>query len=324
MLTTHSTSRGKFACHPYLPFALNPAWPDNNSAGFRGAEIALRKKAGVRRVACVGASTTYGLLVTADEAYPAQLEKLLNARGGQWEVINAGVPGYVSTETLVNYLVRVMPYSPDVAVVLLGRNDVFPQTYNGFQPDYSHYRRVGFNYTVSNYWHKELFGWSHLTMLLCTVGGQRFGWSEQEEHPLYGGMVWENCPSAEQAEANVADSARFSTYQRSLESLVAASKAHGVEVVICTMAMLPDRDGGNELPDEPAMQALVARVVDRNNEISRSVGERFAVPVVETAVLSSRPELFGDGCHMTAEGYRVRAAMISDAVWSLFCSERPR
>ncbi len=70
-LTTHSGARGRFASHPYLPFVLNPGFADQNAQGFRGAPLAPQKSAGVRRVACVGASTTYGLDVTAEEANPS-------------------------------------------------------------------------------------------------------------------------------------------------------------------------------------------------------------------------------------------------------------
>jgi len=82
-LTTHAAVRGRFASHPYLPFVLNPAFAGHNALGFRGADLAPQKPEGVRRVACVGASTTYGLDVTAEEANPAQLGTLLGREHGR-------------------------------------------------------------------------------------------------------------------------------------------------------------------------------------------------------------------------------------------------
>lgn len=314
LLTTHSTERGRFACHPNLPFALNPAWPDHNEFGCRGPAIAQKKPQGVQRVACIGASTTYGLFVSAADAYPSQLAKLLSAKHGPWEGINAGVPGYVSTETLTNFLLRILPLEPDVVVVLLGRNEIFPETYNGFRDDYSHFRRAGFNYTVSNYWHKELFRISHLAMLVCTLGGERFGWSERAEHPLYGGIVWENQPTPAQVAVHVGDASRLATLERSFASILAVCQARGIEVVVCTMAFLPQNFQKCELEPGPQMQTLLDQLIDKNNEVARAVARRFGVPVVEGAKLRERPDLFHDDCHMVAEGYRLRAQMVFDTL----------
>jgi hypothetical protein len=212
LLTTHSSVRGRFASHPNLPFVLNPAWASHNSLGFRGPEIARNKPAGVRRVTCIGASTTYGLDLSPEQAYPAQLGQLLNAEHGRWEVINAGVPGWISTEILINLQLRVLPLEPDVVVILEGRNEILPQTYNGFCADYTHFRRPGFSYVVSNYGHKQVFAWSRLAMLLCTAGGDRFGWSETAEHPLYGGIVWENRPTVDAAARNLEEPQRIATW----------------------------------------------------------------------------------------------------------------
>src|SRR4029077_5502311 len=71
-LTTHSPVRGRFASHPYLPFVLNPDFGGHNALGFRGGACEAKKAPGVRRIACVGASTTYGSLVDPEDSYPAQ------------------------------------------------------------------------------------------------------------------------------------------------------------------------------------------------------------------------------------------------------------
>jgi len=131
-------------------------------------------------VALIDSGLAYDLPIfrEAAEAYPERLRSLLAERHGAWEVVNAGVPGWVSTDSLINFQLRVLPLDPDVVVVYQGRNEVLPQAYNNFVDDYTHYRRPGFSYAVSNFGHKWLFSWSRLCMLLCTARGQRFGWSE--------------------------------------------------------------------------------------------------------------------------------------------------
>ncbi len=317
LLTTHSSTRGRFNSHPNLPFTLNPAWPGHNALGFRGPLPTTPKPKGTRRVACIGASTTYGLYVTPEEAFPAQLAARLQSTDARWEAINAGVPGYVSTEILTNLVLRVLPLEPDVVVIMEGRNEVFPQAYNAFQPDYTHYRRPGFNYLVSNYAHKHVFRCSRLAMLLCTVGGERFGWSEAAEHPLYGGIVWENRPNAAQLADNLGDPARASTWQRSLESMVAVCQARGIRVLLCTMAFRRGMLALDELPIDAAVAALMAGQVERNNGIVREVAAKAGVAVVETATLQERAEVFVDDCHVNAEGHRLRAEMVVEALLPL-------
>jgi lysophospholipase L1-like esterase len=311
-LTTHSSVRGRFASHPYLPYVLNPGFADHNAQGFRGAALATQKPAGVRRIACVGASTTYGLEVQAEEANPSQLGALLRKTHGAWEVINAGVPGWLSSETLVDLELRVLPLQPDVVVILEGRNELFPQAYNDFKPDYTHYRRPGFNYSVSNYGHKELFGWSRLAMLACTLRGERFGWSEKAEHPLYGGIVWEHRPTTAEAARNLQDSSRMAPLQSNLESMIELCRARGILVVVCTMAFRSEKLAMDELQPDPQIAPILGQQVERNNELAREVAGRLGAQIVETARLAERPELFFDDCHMNAEGHRLFAQMVYD------------
>lgn len=311
LLTTHSSVRGRFASHPNLPFVLNPAFAGHNEAGFRGQPLAVRKAPGVRRVACIGASTTYGTGVQADEAYPAQLAILLAEHHGPWESINAGVPGYVSTEILVTLLLRVLAFDPDVVVFLEGRNEVFPQAYNHFAADYSHYRQPGFNYTVSNYGHKLLFSWSHLAMLTCTLGGGHFGWVEADEHPLYGGICRTNRPSPTELTRNLADPACTDTWRQVLVSIAATCKARGILPVFCTMACVPTKLALNdELQPDADLHAVFGRQVERNNAIVREVCTQSGATLAEGSALSQHPEVFVDDCHVDVRGNRLRAELV--------------
>jgi lysophospholipase L1-like esterase len=320
-LTTHSPLRGHFASHPDLPYVLNPAYPGHNALGFRGAALERKKPAGVRRLACLGASTTYGMFVEAAEAFPAQLGSLLAQTHGRWEVINAGVPGWLSIETMVDLQLRVLPLDPDVVVVLQGRNEIFPQAYNGFQLDYTHFRRPGFNFAVSNYVHKEVFRWSRLAMLACTLRGERFGWSEVEEHPLYGGVVRENRPTTEEAELNLRNPAHSATLRLCLESMIELCHSRGIRVVVCTMPFRPDKLALQELDQDPHLNASVGEQVERNNQLARETARRLGATLVETSILSARDEIFLDDCHTTAEGHRLCAQMIYDALAPLL--DRP-
>lgn len=118
---------GRMAKDPVLFWRLRPGWssPDGREryglGGFR-AEFETAKPAGVRRVACVGDSNTYGLDVPAPLAWPALLESMLRAApgGGSWQVVNLGVPGYTSWQERRFVETELAAMSPDVVTIEAG------------------------------------------------------------------------------------------------------------------------------------------------------------------------------------------------------------
>ncbi|MEZ5290400.1 MAG: arylesterase [Vicinamibacterales bacterium] len=75
-----------------------------------------------RRIVFLGDSLTAGLGLPADESYPSLIQRRLEARGGGWTVVNAGVSGDTSAGG-----VRRLDWSIDggaaVVVIALGGND---------------------------------------------------------------------------------------------------------------------------------------------------------------------------------------------------------
>jgi lysophospholipase L1-like esterase len=70
-----------------------------NSLGYRGPEL----RSGTTRIACFGASETFGLYEAAGQEYPRQLERQLNTRvgGNMFQVVNVAYVGEtVATATL--------------------------------------------------------------------------------------------------------------------------------------------------------------------------------------------------------------------------------
>ena len=91
-----------------------------NSLGFRGPERSPRKAPGVRRVFCIGASNVYGLGLSDDQTWPAQLETRLNRDApGRTEVWNLGTPGYVGVQMAKTGEEAVRRYDPDLVIFAL-------------------------------------------------------------------------------------------------------------------------------------------------------------------------------------------------------------
>jgi acyl-CoA thioesterase-1 len=75
------------------------------------------------RIVAFGDSNTAGFGVSTPYKYPAQLERVLQARGHDVEVINAGVSGDTTAGAL-RRLNEAFPENTDIAIVFLGRNDM--------------------------------------------------------------------------------------------------------------------------------------------------------------------------------------------------------
>jgi lysophospholipase L1-like esterase len=77
------------------------------------------------RILAVGESTTFGLGVAHDKAYPEQLERRLNQHSAykKFVVINTGVPGQTSTSILRSIRYQLRKYEPQVVLTHFGVND---------------------------------------------------------------------------------------------------------------------------------------------------------------------------------------------------------
>lgn len=138
-----------YESHPYLPIILKPNTafkPRNitiNSLGYRGKEFKALKTPGTFRIVCIGGSTIFGIGSSSDRTtYPQFLEDILNTKiqRQRFEVINAGVPGYTTAESLIDLELRILDLSPDLIFIYHGYNDFKPNRVPNFKSDYSHWR----------------------------------------------------------------------------------------------------------------------------------------------------------------------------------------
>ncbi len=103
----------------------------------------IRCDAKAKMVACVGNSDTFGYGLSRQDAYPAQLEKILQCYDQQWEVENFGVSGatvlrlgdlpYVSTAVYQQALAS----EPDIVIFEFGGNAARPPNRGYIQEHYA-------------------------------------------------------------------------------------------------------------------------------------------------------------------------------------------
>ena len=73
-------------------------------------------------IVALGASNTFGKGVARDQAYPAQLQAILRARGVNVRVVNAGINGD-TTEGMLRRLDRAVPNGTSAVILQPGGND---------------------------------------------------------------------------------------------------------------------------------------------------------------------------------------------------------
>jgi acyl-CoA thioesterase-1 len=85
------------------------------------ADLAIAK-ANAATIVALGASNTYGKGVARHQAYPAQLEAILLAKGSKVRVVNAGINGD-TTEGMLRRLDRAVPNGTSAVILQPGGND---------------------------------------------------------------------------------------------------------------------------------------------------------------------------------------------------------
>jgi len=301
--------------HPYTVYCLAPGSKRTesgveysvNSLGYRGPEFTVEKPAGETRVVCVGGSTTFGTALADQDSYPRRLESRLRTRFPQRNpsVVNAGVPGFTSAETLVNVALRILDLEPDYLVVLDNVNELSPRRWPNFAADYSHFRKPfarpepsilgGFFESFSAFYclarfHLTDYRWCQYVEFYCTRDftknwmGPPVDLSERTLRPFHDRLV----------------------------RVCRLARASGARPVLCTMA-----HRGDFAKDGPVFTELMAQ----QNEAIREIARTEDVPLADLdAELTGTADHFVDAVHFTPGGAALVASVVGrsllrDGTW---------
>jgi lysophospholipase L1-like esterase len=287
-----------FRPHALLNFELTPdvrrrGRETIGPLGFRGLTPAVPKPAGTLRVLCLGGSTTYGDGLADGETYPERLQDLLAADGGvPCEVVNLGVPGYTTAETLMNLWLKGLDLEPDALVVYHAVNDYRPRTLPRIDEAYRDFRRV---------WVEEELAPTPLVRALgrCALGRMALG-HRTRRHGLY--AFTERAAPLRLSRAEIAAADSLFVFERNLRALVDVAGARGIGVVLATQAQCGARlQDGERAP------------IDEHNEVTRRVARERGALLCEVARDFPEQDTFlpGDPVHLSAAGSREQAQRIA-------------
>jgi len=260
---------------------------------------------------CLGASTTFGGgLLDWREAYPARLQGELHARGlAHVRVVNAGVSGYTSWETLANYLFRASDLEPDLVIVYHAVNDLVarltwpPETYRS---DNSAFRSP-----ASQVHWPALYEHSDALRMLAIDAGWLVPHSRLDR--LFGGRAeWHIGSRAfdddELRRVLAANPPRY--FERNLRRLARAAHDDGARVLFLTFA----RCSGFPDQRESTSPAFAEAFAEMNASL-RAVAAATQSPLYDLAAdYPDECALFLDAVHMNAEGCAHLARRIAEAL----------
>ncbi|MCA9003088.1 MAG: SGNH/GDSL hydrolase family protein, partial [Planctomycetes bacterium] len=284
---------------PYLAYALKPDFQvqhdqpfkitTHNKDGYRGPLRAVPKPEGVYRILCLGGSSTHGTSTNTDEStWPARLEHhLVEATGKKIEVINFGVFGYSTFESLVNLSYRGLRLEPDLVLVYHSINDMRCALYNmggEVKSDNSHWRAIWPQVMESpgeNLLEKSL--------LYCALRKEFTDYLARFQ-VIDAFAIVNYDPAAPDPYANeVVSPVGFESFARNLTNIVATARTQGARTLFITQAL--DRED-----IKAGSRQLQWDSMDRMGEIllkvAQDTGAGFcdARPIMEQAFAQVTPE----------------------------------
>lgn len=272
-----------------------------NALGLRCAEI--RPKADNEfRILSLGESSTFGARVEDHETYSARLEELLNARDDSriYRVINAGVSGYTSFQSVKYLETRGLQLQPDLILFYHEQNDFLQARYS----DRELYE------SGSHAWHRRLADYSAFYRVVSNALARRSIEAARLKSTETQNAAAEIVDQHPEPEGSLTDSegrTRVSRGQRrdNFQQLAAIGKAHRIRLVIIH-------------PCYANTELHRCELTEFCSDSGTAMYEAFDALHAEGI---GQRELFADECHPNAKGHTALARGLYEFLSDQFMTE---
>lgn len=227
---------------PFLQFKMTDSYTTNvNSQGFRGQNISKVKKSGTYRIFILGGSTVLNRGTQFKKISSRILEKKLQKRfpDKKVEVMNAGVDGYTTEHSIIQYLFKIKDFDPDLIIMWHGYNDWAyscsppDKTYGDFKSDYSHYLSADATMVFDHFRPQPLIAFKSLAFDFFIRFLQDNWYSDvfkyYQKNSSFQGYFTESTKSRQY---DLNDLPSLKSYERNLQSLINILKADNIELII--------------------------------------------------------------------------------------------
>ena len=262
------------------------------------------------RIAVLGGSSIYTEMVRDfRKSFTVQLQRVLRDKYGYTnvEVVNAGVGGYTSWESLVNLEFRVLDIDPDLLIIYHGANDVHARLVSS-----SLYR--GDNFGLRKQWSlAEIPFWERSVLF-------RFIASKLNFVPLHFRYGLYDCVNTHSSHAgimgydekiggnplSVLKNNPPIYFERNLRNMIAIAKEYNIQILFATWAYSP-------LFEDYASTQHYQLGFKENNEAVRNVTEKHNIQLFDfVKVMPSDKRFWHDGRHVNEEGALLKANLFAE------------
>ncbi len=312
--------------HPFLGFTLKPSVKINhpsmhyktNAFGFRGEEISAIKGPDTVRIFCLGGSSAWGHGLHDTETWPYKLQKELQKMypARRIEVVNAGVPGYTTFQSMINFQTNILDFQPDIIIVYHVWNDI--KYWTEITPTHNFSRTgLAFDKPPQTFLDRIL----HKSYTFIFLGAiKRIIKERFSNRYARGGEPVPEKTSGKRIDFSYGES----VYRRNLRNIIATAKANGVITVLSNELTLIKKNSSKEedlkimwfLPKDKMIQAF-----DDADNILRelSASERVEFVDIRNSVPSNLKTLrdhihpMVEGCDRIAHVFSQRLKIIIDS-----------
>ena len=293
-----------------------------NGMGYRGPEIAPRKRPSVQRIIILGGSSVFDQNMTDSTAaqgrdWPHRVERLLNEEGFQnVEIINAGVPGHASFDALGRLYAQLWMYKPDYILFYEAWNDI--KYFRDLSPErplivrYEPFKPGSNVFAEYQGWWDRLLSGSQLYVKLRNryYEWKARGWSSR---------IGREGVAPEGPYQSTLSGFAIDQYRLDVKLIVDLARDIGAIPILITQATLVSpRNSEKErrlisyeyqlLTHSALVQAFAATY-----QVLRAVGSEKSVPVLDLAKdLNGRAEFFTDHVHLNAKGSEEVARRVAE------------
>jgi len=319
--------------HPYLLWENTPEFisedgiRQTNNLGYRNKEdFNFTKDPKVFRILVLGGSTTYGYLLDGPEdAWPSQLEKMLNdalpenSDFDRIEVINGGLNYATSAELLLHYLFRDRYLDPDIVIIHTGGNDAKLLLFSDYNPDYSFFRpgwtadihrlRTGEGFLIRHSNIAKLFYafWLNDSAALPHINKQAKSFDLKPDY--YVQNAKENEPVG---------------FERNLDLLIRNVIGDGAKPILFPFVITSDEQF-NTLSAETAARVAFTRKIRegyiialaKDNDVMKSLSSEYRTPLITLSPDEIPTEYFLDDAHLSKEGEAIKARTVANQICQL-------
>lgn len=284
-----------------------------NQRGFRGSTIEPQKPPGRVRVAFLGGSQVFDY---DGIDWPERTGELLRRRGFDIDIINAGVPGHTTADSLGKSLTDIWTLDPDIIFVCQAWNDIkyfyrlsreIP--YRGEAP------RRAEGWTVD--WRIYPSGIDQLLSMSAIYRQIRWGIAT---------LLYDEEGRRPRSQSAPMETLELGIRQYRLNVDLVATLAHriGARPVFCRQAHLATRGGAGEaqtLGEEYGLritklshEQLMNAYDSANRTVEELANLHSALVIDMDSALSGYHEYFKDGIHFSPEGSAKASEIVADAL----------